>query len=646
MACPCPSMVRQLVGLKDLRAILVLAWVALATSLLLAPQLALASGGGQGAMALPAEEQEADFALRDAYWSTWVGRGFNNTFSVVLEYLASPPATAINATLDASTITPNTTLVEDSYAGPLAKGQSVTFSFEFLVPENATASHYNLTLSLEYLKGDEVGSCDFLIQATIMGSPDLTATCDTWELKRLVANNVTLRIHNDGDGVARAIRVELNPQSPYIVIIGPNVYERDILWSGEEWVINLTVFVEAGADRALSIRLTASYYDQRSRPYGLNVALGFEVSGFPGPDLEIKALNESLRPNNLNNLTLYVENVGLEEAWNITISLFSYVEFISIVGPSEFRRSLLRPGEGWEFTVLVFVQPRVYGAIGIYAIMTYEDPRGSQYAETTQVGLKVAGEGSLAISKVVCWPPTVVPGDRYVMLMVILTNVGDYVAKDVRLRLEPVPGLVEPSYAGAEEAMIPYLPMGYPANVTFLVDVADGAKPGFYELPLSVSHDDLNYTLYVPFCIREKAIFKVVRLELSPWPSPGSRGVRMTIELRNIANVTAEQVRISIVSAYIRGVTSVLLGDLMGGEARIAVLEVDFDEATPLHLEFELQISWYQGERSLTCTIRESIDLSAPSKWPDIREVGIWIGFLGLGAAITFAVMKLRRGVF
>ncbi|HDI01860.1 MAG TPA: hypothetical protein ENF78_05485, partial [Candidatus Bathyarchaeota archaeon] len=102
MACPCPSMVRQLVGLKDLRAILVLAWVALATSLLLAPQLALASGGGQGTMALPAEEQEADFALRDAYWSTWVGRGFNNTFSVVLEYLASPPATAINATLDAS----------------------------------------------------------------------------------------------------------------------------------------------------------------------------------------------------------------------------------------------------------------------------------------------------------------------------------------------------------------------------------------------------------------------------------------------------------------------------------------------------------------------------------------------------------------
>ena len=615
--------------------------IALLMACFTTPALALAR-----ATPLQAGGEQVDFSLEDAYWSLWVGRGMNNTFSVVLEYLATQAASAINATLNVTSLSPGTALLNDSYPGPLVRGQTVTFSFEFLVPENATASHYNLTLSLEYLRGGEERARDFLVQATVMGTPDLAASCDSWELKRLVANNVTLRIRNEGDGVARAIRVELNPQSPYLIIIGPNVFERDLLWVGEEWAINLTVFVEAGADRASSIRLTASYYDQRGRPYGLNVALGFEVSGFPGPDLEIKALNESLRPNSLNNLTLRVENIGREDAWNVTVSLFSYVELISIVGASEFRRSLLRPGEAWEFTVLVFVQPRVYGAVGLYALMSYEDPRGSGYTESTQIGLEVAGEASLAISKVVCWPPTVVPGDRYVALMVILTNVGDYVARDVKLRLEPVPGLVEPSYAGAEEAMIPYLPMGYPANVTFLVDVAEEAKPGFYELPLSVSHDDSNYTLLVPFCVREKASFEVVGLEFSPWPSPGSRGVRMTIELRNVANVTAEQVRISIISAYIRGVTAVLLGDLMGGETRIAVLEVDFDEATPINLVFELQISWYQGERSLTCTLRQSITLSQPSRWPDVREVAIWLGFLGLGAAITFAVMKLRRGVF
>ena len=624
------------------------AFVALVLALLLASWAALpiahASAGPEAPA--PTEEQAEDFALKDAYWSDWLGRGLNNTFSVVLEYLSSPEATSINATLDVSSISPGEGPVEDSYAGPLVRGQTVTFSFEFRVPDNATASHYNLTLSLEYLKGEELRTCEFIVQATVMGSPDLAATCDSWELKRLVANNVTLRIRNEGDGVARAIRIELNPQTPYITIIGPNVFKRSLLWPGEEWAVNLTIFVQAGADRAVSIRLTASYNDQFGRPYGLNMALGFEVTGVPGPDLEIRAVNESLRPNKLNNLTLCVENVGREEAWNITVTLYSYVEFLSVVGASEFRKTILKPGESWEFTVLVFVQPRVYGATGLYAVMTYQDPRGAGYTETTQVGLRVEGEGSLAISKVVCWPPTVMPGDKYVFLMVILTNVGDYVARDVKLRLEPVPGLIEPSYAGAGEAMIPYLPIGYPANVTFLVDVAEGARPGFYELPLRVSHDGLNYTLYVPFSIREKAVFEVVRMEFSPWPAPGSRGVRMTVELKNVANVTAEQVRISVVSAYIRGVTTVLLGDLMGGETRVAVLEVDFDETTPLMLEFELQISWYQGERSLTCTLRQSIVLSSPSKWPEAREVAIWLGFLGLGAAITFVVMKLRRGVF
>lgn len=116
----------------------------------------------------------------------------------------------------------------------------------------------------------------------------------------------------------------------------------------------------------------------------------------------------------------------------------------------------------------------------------------------------------------------------------------------------------------------------------------------------------------------------------------------------NISNVTAEQVRISIVSAYISGVTSVLIGDLLGGESRVAVLEVDFSETAPLELEIEIQISWYQGERpsGLVSTLRLKLQLSKPSEWPDVRDVAIWIGFTALGAIIAFVAMKLRRGLF
>jgi len=596
----------------------------------------------------PADGEDGGFVLKDAFWSTWAGMGFNNTLAVVLRYEASPEAEALNATLDVSPIAQKHLLANDSYPGPLVRGQEVTFYFTFKVSENASASHYNLTLTVDYLKGDELVSYSCLVQATVRGSPDMAVACHPYELKKLVLNEVLMIVANNGSGVARSIRVEVNPQSPYLTVYGPNVFTRDILWVGEEWEIPLKLFVEAGAGRSLSVRITITYYDQFRAPLTAGLSIGFEVGELPGPDIRLRALNESLRPNSMNLLTIQAENVGAEEAQNLTISFYSYAEFLSIIGTGEFEKSLLRPGERWNITLLIFVQPKVYGAVSLYAMTSYSDPRGATYTETGQIGLKVAGEGELAISKVVCFPPSVVPGDVYVMLMLVLTNVGDYVARDVELVLEPMPGVVEPSYAGAEEAMIPYLPVSYPVNVTFLVDVAEEARPGFYQLALNVSHDGLNYVLAVPFVIREKAVFNITEVKLSPTPSPGSRGVKMMLKVVNISNVTAEQVRISIISAYISGVTSVLIGDLLGGESRVAVLEVDFSDTAPLEFEVEIQVSWYQGERpsGLVSTLRLKLQLSKPSEWPDVRDIAIWIGFMALGAIIAFVAMKLRRGLF
>jgi len=44
--------------------------------------------------------------------------------------------------------------------------------------------------------------------------------------------------------------------------------------------------------------------------------------------------------------------------------------------------------------------------------------------------------------------------------------------------------------------------------------------------------------------------------------------------------------------------------------------------------------------------LRISIELEAPKKWPEPREVGLWLAFVGLGAALALALTKLRRGPF
>jgi len=620
---------------------LLLAFAVLCLSLASLPSLQPASASEP-----QAAEEEGDFELKDAFWSDWRGRGLNNTFCVVLRYVGEGEAASLNATLDVSAVSPEQPLANDSYPWPLEHGQAVRFYFTFPVSGNATASHYNFTLTLTYLHEEELRAYEQVIPATVEGAPHMAISCETEELEKLVVNDVVFVVENEGDGVARGLRFEVNPQSPYLTVIGPNVFERDFLYPGHAWHVHVQVFVEAGEARATSFRVTVSYSDQKGRGYTQNLALGLRVSSPPGPDLEIRAFNDTLVPNRVNRLVFRVENVGEDVAKDITVSFYSQVEFMSVLGVGSFKKDELKPGQLWNITVSVFVQPRVYGAASLYVVATYSDSRGAEAQEASQVGFRVEGAAELAISKVVYMPPAVMPGDRYVFLMVILTNIGDYVAKEVELELLGLPGVVKPSYAGAGEAMIPYMPVGYVANVTFLVDVAEDAKPGFYEVPLQVRHDGLSYTLEVPLTVREKAAFRVVKLEFSPKPYPGAKGVRVVIELQNIANVTAQEVRISLVSAYVRGVTSLLLGDMMGGERRVAVLEVDFDEASPLKLEFELQVSWRQGERSLTDTMRCSTELQVPSKWPEAREIAIWAGLVALGAAISFAVMKVRRGFF
>jgi len=489
---------------------------------------------GVGYAEAPLQLGGGDFALRDVFWASWSGPGAYNTLAVVLEYLADGEATSMTAELDVSPIWPGGGEISDYYDGPLYRGQRATFYFTFLVPTSARASCYNLTLEVDYEADGSHGVFETTVQVSVLGLPDLSVACYDDELTASSRNTVELRVSNDGGGVARLLRLEVVSQVPYVTVVGPSSFRKDLLLAGEEWEIQLDLLV---ASRAA------------------------------GPALVLVAL-------------------------------------------------------------------------------AYMDQFGGTYTYNTYLGFEIRGEGSLAISKVFYMPPLVFPGDKYVALTVILTNVGDYTAENITLELEAVEGLIRPSYAGAGEAKIPYLPVGYMANITFLVDVDEEAEPGSYEIPLDVQHDGLNYTLAIPFTIREKASFELSKRELSPKPSPGSKSIRVKLKLKNTSNVTAEHVRVSMISAYITGVTSVMIGDVGGGESRIAVLEVDFDETTPLSLEIDIQISWYQSGRPLTTTLTISLELEAPKKWPEAREVGIWLAFMAMGAALALSISKLRRGPF
>ena len=700
-----------------------------------------------------AKTAEKEFEVKDAYWIPPFVIGANNTFTVVLSYNGENKVDEIRAWLNATPITMEECIIEDSYNGTIVNGQSVSLSFNFKIPVEAKASHYKLKLKIQYEKNEALYVQEEEVETTVRGIPNLSLSSNTEEIERGAENEIEIKIANNGDGTARHINVILNPTSPLATIIGENTKEKDILSVGEEWTFKIKLIVEGYAESSTSImamiiyldqfgnvynstnvigfkivgskttlklesenetlnpnsinkvqiKITnigegkaedisitlytqnpqvlivgaSSYYKEELSPneswsfqvsiyvqpgvYGavfisasitykdeaklfhaLNAQIGFKVSSSEAT-LMLKSENSTLKPDCLNNVTLTVTNIGEGKAEDIIVSLYTQNPQVSIIGVASYNREKLNPSESWSFQVSIYVQPGVYGAVFISASILYKDEADIPHTLNVQVGFNVKAEASIAISKISYTPPTVFPGDKETLITIILTNIGDYSAENVSLKLYGISGVVKASYLGSETALIPYIPVGGVVEVRFLVDIKDEAKPGYYEIPLEVSHNNEQYNLTVSLTIREKAKPVIEDVIFKPQPKPGLKGVKITLTIKNNSNATAESLRITISSPYISGSTMTFIGRLPAGESRTTVLEVDFSSDTPIgSLPIEVSFDWNQEERSLSETQTLNIEISERQSLlpPNYALIGISIAIV---IAAVLAVFFLRR---
>ncbi len=560
--------------------------------LLVSPTLAVLGGGSS----------TCPFRLKDVYWQS------PGVLRVALENVGELSVENVTAILNLTSMAVSEETVNDTYTGELRPGQMVYFTFHVDVPEYAKASYYNLTLDLKYVQEGSEKACQLpeAVPVTLNGAPDVSLSCNATRLLADSENVVELYLRNVGDGVARRVEALITPLTG-VSLVGVNRFSEELMIPGELW--NFTVTLLTGCQPA-SVRVDVSYLDQFSNAYVETFIVSFDVAATLETLVEVTPLNDTLKPNSENRVVLRLENVGGETLENLTVALYSQAEAAVILGSNTRRVGRLEAGSSEDVEFRVFVQPGVCGALPMAVELLFLDGEGRYHSQSYAVGYTIRGYASIKVSKTVYTPAVIFPGDRFVVVELYLTNVGDYYAENVEVVYPEVEGLVEASYAGSNEAVIPYLPVGEVASATFMVDVCEGAEAGWHRIPLTVSHDGLNYTVEVMLTVREKASFNVSNILLNRKPTPGMRGVKMTMEVSNEAGAEAEGVVVSLVSPYLTGSTVSNLGTVGANSSAIAVFEVDFDENTPTGtLSVEVTVSWTQEGRTLTQSLTIPIEV-------------------------------------
>jgi hypothetical protein len=477
-------------------------------------------------------------------------------------------------------------------------GSGVTLNIAY---EDQRNNQYTMTLSFGFKVED-------------IDRPRMELNVSESKIHPGMINNITLSISNIGND-AYNLTIKINPATNQLTLMGNNSFFISKLLRDEKIIIPLSLYLEPKTYGSLPLHVDMSYYDERNSQYQDSLNIGLMSEEEPRPIIKVSTESNELTPNSVNKIVIILTNIGEKEAKHISTNLASQSPQIAIiVGDGWDYKEELKPNESWKIEKNVFIQPNVYGAIPLYLNINFEDDLNNKYSYTTTIGFELKGTSSISISNVIYIPSPVFPGDKVVKASCVIVNNGNYTAQDISITLGSIENIIKPSYIGSDRIKIPFLPVGGSINVYFLIDIDENAKPGYYEIPITITTRNENYSTTLPLSISEKAELSIEKIYFDREVFPGTRNAKLIIEINNLGNVTAKNVRISVISPYISGSTSSLLGDIPSGSKKVVMMEVDIDnKANPGEQKLDIEITWTQDERMLSKTIISSINISEKS---------------------------------
>ncbi len=466
----------------------------------------------------------------------------------------------------------------------------------------------------------------------VPAGPYMVALSDTRVLRPGVQEPVRIFLKNEGQEVARRVRANLVPSKDLAVLSETGFHLGDVEPGGTVEIPTLLYAVNISYG-SLMLTLELSYLDEHDSIRTQVIPISFITEPPKRPLLILIPLNPELETDEISTLEVKVRNEG-GVARDLRIELaFPSPELGSIVGTGRAYIDSLERGGSAVRNFTLYISPNVYGAVQLMARLSYRDESGVEHLDISTLGLRASGRPRIEVAHVSTLPTPVYPGDSNVKLVVLVTNLGNYMAKDLRLNVTSLPQSVEPSYPGSDTFLIPALPPGRSVEAIFLLNVREGARPGRYDLRLVSKYGETS----LPLQIDEKAYFKLIELIVPG--RPGDRGVRMSLILSNEAGVDASDVMIEVVTPYLTGTTSMAVGDVPGRSNVSALMEVDIDRQAPPEIPLDIRVSWKQEGRRLSQTIKTTLVLQKGN------EISTLWAMMLLAAAIILLILAVVRRI-
>ncbi len=439
-------------------------------------------------------------------------------------------------------------------------------------------------------------------------------------------------VQNMGNATAEKAILDFYPGAMMVMESDSRFVVKN-LTPGDAKVVKLKVRISKYATGPVKLWVRMMYWDKNGTFYTDYVQLSVEPIIPGSPNILLVPSDQVVVPDKINILNFSVVNYG-GDADNVTVKLVVPSQVGAIIGPNTEFAGEVKRGERENLSIQVYVFPGVYGALEVEAYISYRDFRGVPDTSVQTFGYRVRGSARIAVSTYYTNPTPVFPGDRYVRLVVVINNIGDYVARDVWVNLS-LPKGMKPSFAGSCAIKVPVLPTDKPVELTYRIDLSDRLAPGIYRMKVMTDKAG-NSSFYIT--VDEKAGFTVEGIFLSKRPTPGLRGEKIRIAVRNLGNATAKSVKVDLMSPFISGTTSVMLGDIPGGAEEFPVMEVDISKYAPQgNLTLEFHIEWNQDGRQLSEVVRKQIVVE--------REEGDFIPMLLMACLVVVLLITYKHPI-
>lgn len=329
------------------------------------------------------------FEVRDVYWEEPLVLGAVNSLAVELKFLGESASLDLNATLKVFDVAGTTLESSSTYAGYIGSGGTIKLVFNLSIPENARSSYYIAKLELNYTAVSVSGFEEHEFQVGFLGEPSFSLELVDGTAVKGKLNTVRLRLEVYSTP-ARAVEIRVTSASPFITIVGTNIFNFGLMEVGDVKYINVTMMVDSTAGDSGAITVTISYADFQKNPQSTTVTLGFSIKTYSLPSFAAYVYPKTLISGKISDVVITLENIGAGLAREVFITLSPAGGGVGVLEGMSAYVSRLSPGGVYSFRALMRADRGFSGTTTLRLSVSYLDEGGDRRHVSLALSIEVA----------------------------------------------------------------------------------------------------------------------------------------------------------------------------------------------------------------------------------------------------------------